>query len=57
MKRIFLILKHETEIDKKNPAKRQKNRLNVLNLLIGVEMNWKKCRKLLEMYNLEDHGK
>lgn len=52
---LLLILKQKAEHDRRDSVKGQKDRVDILNLLISLDINWKKYEEILEMYNLQEY--
>ena len=54
---ILLILKQKAEISRRDSVKGQKDRIDILNVLIKLDIDWEKYKELLERYNLEQYRK
>lgn len=53
----LLILKQEAEKDRSHSTKGQKDRTDILNLLINADVDLKKYKDILENYDLENYRK
>jgi hypothetical protein len=54
---ILLILKQKAEISRRDSVKGQKDRIDILNVLIKLDINWEIYKELLERYNLKQYRK
>ena len=52
---VLLILKQTAEINRGNSEKGQKDKIDILTLLINLDINFNLYKKLLQKYNLEDY--
>lgn len=52
---LLLILKQTAERDRRDSVKGQKDKVDVLNLLIGLDIDWEKYKEILERYNLKEY--
>ena len=51
---VVLILKQAAELDRANSIKGQKDRVDILNLLLNTDINFKNYFKLVNTYNLQE---
>lgn len=54
---LLLILKQTAQIDRKNSIKGQKDKIDIINLLIKLDMDWEKYKEILKAYNLKGYKK
>lgn len=54
---IFLILKQGAELDRKESVKGQKDRIDIMTLLLCAPVNFKKYKEILVQYNLQEYQK
>jgi len=54
---VLLILKQGAELNRKDSVKGQKDRIDILNLLIGSTINIRNYRKILSDYKIQDYEK
>lgn len=54
---LLLILKQKAECDRRDSVKGQKDRVDILNLLMKLDINWDKYKEFLEIYNLQEYRK
>jgi len=52
---ILLILKQNAEFDRKDSIKGQKDRLDIINLLMKVDIDWLKYKELIDKYSLQGY--
>lgn len=52
---LLLILKQKAEHDRRDSVKGQKDKIDILNLLISLDIDWKKYKEFLERYNLREY--
>jgi hypothetical protein len=54
---LLLILKQTAEIERRDSVKGQKDKIDIINLLIKLDMDWEKYKDILKAYNLKKHKK
>ena len=52
---LLLILKQKAERDRRDSVKGQKDQVDILNLLVRLDINWKIYKEFLEMYDLQEY--
>lgn len=54
---LLLILKQRAELDRRDSAKGEKDKVDILNLLIRLDINWRRYKEFLKKYNLQEYKK
>ena len=52
---LLLILKQKAECNRRDSVKGQKDRVDIINLLVRLDMDWEKYKEFLEKYNLKEY--
>lgn len=54
---LLLILKQKAELNRKDSVKGQKDRVDIVSLLLNLDIDWEKYKEYLEKYRLRQYGK
>lgn len=54
---LLLILKQKAEYERRDSVKGQKDRVDILNLLTRLDMDWEMYKEVLERYNCKEYKK